>query len=533
MATTPHRNQRRPRRRVGWPTVEWSRRQVLAAAATTAAGLALGACTSRPDRRARVVGPSAGVVGQAEARRRRPGAPVRQVALTAAPASVDLAGRTVTTWAYNDTVPGPLVRLRAGEVLRARLDNRLGEPTTIHWHGVALRNDMDGAPGMNRPPVAPGGRFAYEFTVPDPGTYWFHPHVGLQLDRGLYGPLLVDDPAEPGRYDHEQVVVLDDWTDGIGPTPEQLQAWLAAQGGMMGQGGMGMMGQSGQDASPVLGGTGGQIDYPLYLLNGRPPADPPTIHARPGERLRLRVVNAAAETAFRLALGGHRLTVTHSDGLPVAPVTVDALVVGMGERYDAVITLADGVFPLVAVAEGKRGQALGVVRTAAGAPPAAAVRPGELDGRLLTLEELRADPRVALPARPPDRTHRVVLLGGMRDARWTINGRTFDDAIPLDVREGERVRLLLANQSMMFHPVHLHGHSFQVQTQPGGGVGPRKDTVIVRPMEQFAVDLEAANPGQWMLHCHNLYHQQAGMMTTLSYVSWRQAGRRSAHRLGP
>jgi FtsP/CotA-like multicopper oxidase with cupredoxin domain len=326
VATTPHHNRRRPG---GRPTVELSRRQVLAAAATTAAGLALGACTGRPDRRARVVGPSAGVVGQAEARRRRPGAPVRQVALTAAPVSVDLAGRTVTTWAYNDTVPGPLVRLRAGEVLRARLDNRLGEPTTIHWHGVALRNDMDGAPGMTQPPVAPGGRFAYEFTVPDPGTYWFHPHVGLQLDRGLYGPLLVDDPAEPGRYDLEQVVVLDDWTDGIGLTPEQLQARLAAPGGMMGQGGMGMMGQSGQDASPVLGGTGGQIDYPLYLLNGRPPADPPTIHARPGERLRLRVVNAAAETAFRVALGGHRLTVTHSDGLPVAPVTVDALVVGM------------------------------------------------------------------------------------------------------------------------------------------------------------------------------------------------------------
>ncbi len=208
---------------------------------------------------------------------------------------------------------------------------------------------------------------------------------------------------------------------------------------------------------------------------------------------------------------------THSDGLPVVPVTVDALVVGMGERYDAVVTLDDGVFPLVAVAEGKRDQALGVVRTAAGAPPAAAARPGELDGRLLTLGELRADPRVALPPRRPDRTHRVVLSGGMMDARWTINGRTFDDAIPLDVREGERVRLVLANQSMMFHPVHLHGHSFQVQGR--GGAGPRKDTVIVRPMEQFAVDLEASNPGQWMLHCHNLYHQQAGMMTTLSYVT--------------
>ena len=519
MATAPRRNQPRWRRRVGWPSAPLSRRRFLAAAATvTAAGLAGGACTSKPDSRARVVGPSSGVVGQAEARRRRPGAPVREVALTAAPVTVDLAGRAVITWAYNNAVPGPLVRLRAGEVLRARLDNRLPEPTTIHWHGVALRNDMDGAPDMTQPPVRPGGRFTYEFTVPDPGTYWFHPHVGLQLDRGLYGPLLVDDPTEPGRYDREQVIVLDDWTDGLGPAPEQLQAQLMAQGGMMGQGNMGMMGQGGPDASTVLGGVGGQVDYPLYLLNGRPPADPPTIQARPGQRLRLRLVNAAAETAFRVALGGHQLTVTHSDGLPVVPVTVDALVIGMGERYDAVITLGDGVFPLVALAEGKHGQALGVVRTARGARPAAAVRPGELDGRLLALDKLRADARVTLPARRPDRTHQVVLSGGMMDARWTINGRTFDDAIPLQVRQGERVRLVLANQSMMFHPVHLHGHSFQVQTQGGGGVGPRKDTVIVRPMERFAVDLEAANPGQWMLHCHNLYHQQAGMMTTLSYV---------------
>ncbi len=156
MTTTPHRNQRRLRRWVGWPTVALSRRQVLAAAATTAAGLTLDACTGKPDTSARVVGPAAGAVGQAEARRRRPGAPVREVALTAAPVTIDLGGRSVTTWAYNNTVPGPLVRLRAGEVLRVRLDNRLDEASTIHWHGVALRNDMDGAPGMD--PVAGAAR---------------------------------------------------------------------------------------------------------------------------------------------------------------------------------------------------------------------------------------------------------------------------------------------------------------------------------------------------------------------------------------
>jgi FtsP/CotA-like multicopper oxidase with cupredoxin domain len=288
---------------------------------------------------------------------------------------------------------------------------------------------------------------------------------------------------------------------------------LMAQGGMMG-GGMGMMGQG--EGSPALGGPGGQIDYPLYLLNGHPPADPPTICAKPGQRLRLRVVNAAAETAFRVALGGHRLTVTHTDGLPVAPVTVDALLLGMGERCDALVRLQDGAFPLVALAEGKAGRALGVVRTGQGSPPAAEAHPGELGGRLAAMAELGPDRRVTLPDRRPDRSHQLLLSGGMMGPQWTINGRTFPDAEPLPVGAGERVRLVFGNQSMMFHPMHLHGHSFQVHQ--GGRPGPRKDTVIVRPMQQLAVDVAADNPGQWMVHCHNLYHQEAGMMTTLSYV---------------
>jgi FtsP/CotA-like multicopper oxidase with cupredoxin domain len=482
----------------------------VAAAAT--AGLAGGGCSLAS--RQRPVRPAGQEVAAAEARRRRPGAPVHEVTLAAAAATVDLAGRAVTAWAYNHTVPGPVLRVRAGEVLRVRLDNRLPEPTSIHWHGIVVRNDMDGVPGVTQPPVAPASQFVYEFTVPDAGTYFFHPHVGLQLDRGLYAPLVVDDPAEPGRYDHEATVVLDDWTLGVGPTPEQHMQRLMAQGGMMGGGmGGGMMGGGG---SPALGGSGGQIDYPLYLLNGHPPADPPTIQAKPGQRLRLRVVNAAAETAFRLALGGHRLTVTHTDGLPVAPTTVDALLLGMGERCDALATLGGGAFPLVALAEGKTGQAMGIVRTAQGRPPAAQARPAELRGRLAAMAELSPDRRRVLAARPPDRTHRLLLSGGMMSPQWTINGRTFDQAEPLPVRAGERVRLVFGNQSMMFHPMHLHGHSFQVHHDRGPG--PRKDTVIVRPMQQLAVDVAADNPGQWMVHCHNLYHQEAGMMTTLSYV---------------
>jgi FtsP/CotA-like multicopper oxidase with cupredoxin domain len=235
--------------------------------------------------------------------------------------------------------------------------------------------------------------------------------VGLQLDRGLYAALVVEDPDEPGRYDREAVVVLDDWTDGLGPTPQAILASLQRSGGMSMDDMMRSM--TGAAAGGPLGGSGGEVNYPRYLLNGRPPEDPATLSARPGQRLRLRLINAAADTAFRVALGGHRLQVTHSDGYPLDPVTVDALVLAMGERYDLLVDLQEGVYPLVAVAEGKRGQARGLLRTGRGTPPPARARPTELDGRLLDPARLRADPAVALGSRPPDRTHRLTLSGGM------------------------------------------------------------------------------------------------------------------------
>jgi multicopper oxidase len=380
---------------------------------------------------------------------------------------------------------------------------------------------MDGVPGVTQEPVAPGTSFTYEFTVPDPGTYFFHPHVGLQLDRGLYGTLLVEDPAEPGRYDREAVIVLDDWTDGVGRSPDRIlqdlqRRGMAGMAGMdMGEGGMSGMDGMADDGNP-LGGDPGDVRYPFYLINGRPVGSPRTLKARPRERVRLRIINAAADTAFRVAVAGHRLTVTHTDGFPVEPASGDALLVGMGERYDALVDLDDGVFPLVALAEGKGARAAAVIRAGNGPTPNLDARPAELDRRLLTVASLRPAGDVDLGARQPARTHRLTLAGDMQRYQWTINGRTFDRTVPLKVRQGERVRLVFDNRSMMFHPMHLHGHTFQVRD--GAQPGPRKDTVVVRPMQRVTVDLDAGNPGQWVVHCHNAYHQEAGMMTTLSYV---------------
>jgi FtsP/CotA-like multicopper oxidase with cupredoxin domain len=494
-----------------------SRRQFLAlSGSAVAATTVLGSCGRSPS----AIGPSNASVAVAERRRRGVKATIRDVELTAGEVIVDLGGRMVRTWGYNGMVPGPEIRVARGEVLRVKVTNRLPEATSVHWHGVALRNDMDGVPGVTQKGIDPGASFTYEFAVAESGTFWFHPHSGLQLDKGLYAPLIIDDPSEPGRYDREAVVVVDDWTDGVGESPDAILGRLtsASHGGMAGMGGMGGAGIP-MAMSAVLGGDAGDVSYPVFVLNGAPPTAPATFDAKPGERIRLRLINAGADTAFRVALGGHRLTVTHSDGFPVEPVTVDAVLLGMGERYDAVVTVAgSGAFPLVALAEGKNAQALGVLRSGSGAAPPATIRPTELDGRLLTLGDLRAGPAVALSAAKPDRTHPVVLsLDGDR-YRWRINGRTFADRLPLDVRQGERARLVFDNRTTMFHPMHLHGHTFEVRAAAGGGPGPRKDTVIVRPGEKIAVDFVGDNPGQWVLHCHNVYHMESGMMTTVSYV---------------
>ena len=495
----------------------YSRRRFLALAGAGSAGLALAGCSSGGKPKTSPVPPSGAEVVAAEEARRRAGAAVKDVTLTAAPTTFDLGGLDAATWAYGGAVPGAEIRVKAGDVVRARFTNQLPEATTIHWHGIALRNDMDGVPGMTQQEVAPRGGFTYEFTAPDPGTFWFHPHVGLHVDRGLYAPLIVEDPAEPGRYDREYIVVLDDWTDGIGQSPEAMLEDLRAGRGAHAA----HLASGGGPQSDFLGSPGGDVSYPLYLLNGRRASAPVEFEARKGDRVRFRIINAAADTPFRVALGGHQMTVTHTDGFPVVPVTVDALMITMAERYDVTVTVTgDGVFPLIAVAEAKAAETMAVLRSGAGSVPPPSFRPEELKGRMLHRADLVAAEAVRLPRGRPDRTYGIALGGGQAGYVWTLNGKPHGENDPLEVRQGERIRLDFTNSTTMFHPMHLHGHTFQV-INPDGAAGARKDTTIVRPDEPVSVEFIADNPGQWMIHCHNNYHQSGGMMLTLSYVTDR------------
>jgi multicopper oxidase len=434
--------------------------------------------------------------------------------LAAGETDIDLAGATLKTWAYGNEVPAREIRVRKGDRLRAKLTNAMPQDVTVHWHGIAIANDMDGVPILTQAAVPNGQTFSYDFVVPDAGTYWFHSHVGTQTDRGLYGPLIVEDPDEKVAYDGELVVVLDDWIDGTGTDPDQVFENLRKTG-------MKPMEPGGPAVTPTnpLGKDGGDVTYPYFVINGRVPGDPQVVDYRMGQRIRLRVINAGADTAFRVAVPNTTMRVIQTDGFPVAPVPAESVILGMGERVDAIITVNESL-PVIAVPEGKKGHAQLNMRVNH-APTAVNVDQFVASVRTLAplnTATLSPTPEVTLSAREPDQVIDAHLAGPVNGYTWPINGKLYNP--PHDgvaVKPGQRVRIRYINDSMMFHPLHLHGHTFQVMN--GNVPKARKDTVLVPPMQTVEVDFDTNNPGRWITHCHNTYHLEAGMAFFLEYAS--------------
>ncbi|MET3142969.1 UNVERIFIED_ORG: FtsP/CotA-like multicopper oxidase with cupredoxin domain [Arthrobacter sp. UYEF2] len=526
------------------------RRRFMGLSAATAAAAALAACTNTqppadlPDR----VLPTDAAVAEYEARRAFSGKTVTQD-LKAAAFQTTVAGKPVTTWGYNGGLSAPTIRAVAGDRLQVGLANGLKDPTSIHWHGLALRNDQDGVPHVTQAPTAAGAGFNYEFLLPHPGTYWYHSHVEMQRERALYGALIIEDPAEKLIYDQDWVIVLDDWLDGITGTPdevlEELSGGMSMGGDKMGDNGMSGTSRPGMDhgsmgstpepstsggasgmgtshmlmgaRSDFLGGDAGDVRFPLHLFNTKAPDEADVLAAKAGDVIRLRIINAAGDTAYRVGVPGRTLTLTHTDGFPVQHRDVDAVVLGMGERIDALLTVPEGFTPVLALPEGKTGQALGFISTGSGKQPPAATLPFTLDGTVVDGGQLKADPSVSFAPKTPDRTHELRLTGGMMQYDWGINNGRFDMNDPFrnafEIKAGERVKVRFVNETDMWHPMHLHGHTFQVGTD-----GARKDTVIVRPKQTVTVIFDADNPGQWLTHCHNAYHAERGMIGVFSYI---------------
>lgn len=406
-------------------------------------------------------------------------------------------------WAYNGAVPGPEIRVRQGDRLRVTVENALAEETTVHWHGIRLPNAMDGVPHLTQPPIPPGGSFVYEFDAVDAGTFWYHPHQrsAEQVDRGLAGALVVEE-AEPPAVDRDVAWVIDDWRllDDAAVSPDFDEPHDFAMAGRLGN---------------------------IVTVNG---AVRKSFNVRAGERIRLRLVNAANARILALAFEGHAPVVIALDGQPVVPHAPDGglVVLGPAMRTDVILDLT-----------GRPGERHRVVDR---------FNPGH-EFRLFDLayvgEALRDHPPegdVHLPRNPlaePDlaaaERHAVrfagggmaamhgMMGGGPMDGIWTINGVASSGhgmAPFLSVAQGRSCVLAMHNDTAFHHPIHLHGHSFRVLTRNGVATPRRewRDTVLMQPRERVEIAFVADNPGDWMFHCHILEHQAAGMMGVVRVV---------------
>lgn len=441
----------------------------------------------------------------------RAGSKLREFELIAmtGDARIDPTMASVPVWTYGGSVPGPQLRVRQGHRMRVAVSNQLSQPTTVHWHGLRVPNAMDGVPHLTQHPIPPGGRHIYEFDLPDAGTYWYHSHFqsSEQLDRGLYGTVVVEE-RDPVPVDRDLTWVLDDWR--ITPAGRISETFGNAHD----------MAHAGRIGNVVT-------------VNGSVRED---FSVRAGERLRLRLVNAANARIFALAFQGHRPLVIAIDGQPVEPhePAGGRVVIAPGMRCDLLLDAAGR--------PGERHEVHDLFY-----PRERYVLMQFVYDQQAPLPN-RSGAIVALPANTvpePDLvnagTHDIVFEGGMmgalhqawldgkptdmrgmlgRGKAWAVNGLVSDghDMKPmLELQLGRSYRLSMRNETRWHHPIHLHGHTFRVLARNGRPTEHRQwqDTVLMSPGEQVEIAFVADNPGDWMFHCHILEHQDGGMMSVL------------------
>jgi CopA family copper-resistance protein len=576
----------------------FSRREVMRGAALASGGVAL--LSHFPAWAQRVSAGIASVSGE-------------DITLRIARQTMTIDGRRSNAIGINGTVPGPLIRLREGQNVRLHVMNALDEDSSIHWHGLLLPAQFDGVPGVSFPGIPPRSTFVYDFPIRQSGTYWYHSHSGFQEQLGLYGPIVIDPAgADPVAYDREHVIVLSDHSQMAPETiflklkqqpgyfnyqKQALAGLVAGKGQLAGE--RMMWGRMRMDPTDIADVTGSTYSY---LVNGHGPADNWTGLFAPGERVRLRVINASAMTTFNVRIPGLALAIVQADGNNVRPVTVDEFQIGVAETYDAIVTpVDDRAYMLVAESIDRSGLARATLAPRSGmaapVPPlrprplatmkdmgmdmagmdhgaggmagmqgmdhaamghAMPVAPGvphdmsmdmrdfsnapqveknpgvqsiapmpmdrtgepgqgleDVGHKVLVYRDLVALDRNPDP-RPPERSIDIHLTGNMERFMWSFDGRTMSDGMaPIPFVHNERVRVNLINDTMMGHPIHLHGHFFELVTGHGDHA-PRKHTVIVQPGGKVSFDLTADALGDWAFHCHLLYHMAAGMMRVVS-----------------
>ncbi|MBX9615203.1 MAG: copper resistance system multicopper oxidase [Caulobacteraceae bacterium] len=532
-------------------------------------------------------------------------------------------GRTGGAITLNGVLPAPLIRLREGQTARLSVTNTLDEDTSIHWHGLLLPFQMDGVPGVSFPGIKPRETFVYEFPIRQSGTFWYHSHSGLQEPLGHYGPLVIDPVgADPVTYDREHVLVLSDWSfmhpheilTKLKKSPGYFNQQRTTLAGFLnGNDRMSleerrMWGEMRMDPRDILDVNG--TTY-TYLINGHGPQENWTGLFRPGERVRLRIINASAMSIFNVRIPGLAMTVVNADGENVRPVETDEFQISVAETYDVIVRpTEDRAYTIVTEAIDRSGMGRatlaprlgmtaevpalrevpnltmkdmgmggmagmdhgamagmdhgampgmnhGAAATQAGgatggmdhgsmagmnmrdpnnAPPDMAVGVGvdaiamapsnRMGERPLGLEDvphrvLVYTDLVSLTPnkdqRPPARTMEIHLTGNMERFMWGFDGRKFSEIVePIRFERDERVRVTLVNDTMMAHPIHLHGHFFELVTGGPQGHQPLKHTVNVPGGGKVSFDLTADAPGDWAFHCHMLMHMHAGMFNVVT-----------------
>lgn len=414
----------------------------------------------------------------------------RSVDLRAAPAQVSqVDGRTLDVWAYNGQVPGPVLRVRLGDELTVKLTNDLPQPTTIHWHGVRVPNGMDGVPGLTQDPIPPGGSFTYTFVPKDAGTFWFHPHVrgAEQVERGLYGVLIVDD-VEPLPWSHDEVWVLDDWRLGA---DGQLDTRFVTRHDL------------------AHDGRWGQV----VTVNGEADGK----HAvRPGERLRLRLVNPSNGRVYRPDFGELEVTVIAVDGMYTArPLPLSGFELAPGNRLDLDVRIPSDA----------AGRAFVVTDRFTRRPFTLATF--EVAGEPVSTPTFDAPRNARIPSwagavdRPVDETFILnAQRGGEHGIQWTLNGKPWGEHTTTPLPAGRWARVRFQNESGRLHPMHIHGQFFKVIARDGKPVDEPffRDTVLVGGRETVDVGMVPLDVGKWMMHCHILEHAESGMMSEIDVL---------------
>ena len=438
--------------------------------------------------------------------------------LTAAPYNFSPApGVTFAGTAFNGSIPGPVLRVVHGQRLRALFVNDSGSPATVHWHGMILPNDMDGVPGVTQAAVPNRKTFLYDYVPDPPGTRWYHDHVGDGVVRGLFGLIIVEDPKDEPA-DKEVALVFHDVPD--------MPSLQAAMGGTSTAPMVDPMGSPEMTEMKPDDKMGDEVLYTAHCINGACYPNTQKLAVKVGDRVRFRILNANPTQTRYVRLAGHRLTVTHADGNRLQKsLEVDALRIGVGERYDAYVEIAKpGAFLLQGLSSAPLAyQQAAVVYTEGmeNAPPQGS--PETLDGvDYLTYEKLGGIAGAA-PAVPAD-AHMFTLGGGdYGSGAWTINGKTYPNTPKIYVHRNDTVYVHFHNTTDMDHPMHLHGHVFDLVDVDGKRLAMPlpKDTTLVRAYGGTALWRFKANSpaGRWVLHCHNEVHMMGGMMTEVVYRS--------------